>query len=83
MGAGQGAVIYPPVLYDFLNSTLATINGVNVGIISIFWWRRPEILPAVPPPFKPLPTLNQPVASFRLETGESAVSEGGARQVTE
>lgn len=36
---GGGALIYASVcmLYGFLNSTPATINGVNVEIISIFW----------------------------------------------
>lgn len=38
---GWRAVIYPGVrcmLYGFLNSNPATINGLNVEMISIFWW---------------------------------------------
>lgn len=36
----QTRVIYAQasMLYGFLNSTPATINVVNVKIISIFWW---------------------------------------------
>lgn len=37
-----GTVIYPGVrcmFYGFLNSTPATINGLNVEIISLSWWQ--------------------------------------------
>lgn len=37
------------ILYGFLNSTPATINVVNVEIISIFWWWS-GFTRAIPPP---------------------------------
>lgn len=47
----QPCVIYASasILYDFLNSTPATINVVNVEIISIFWWWS-GFTRAIPPP---------------------------------
>lgn len=45
-------LVYPPVcmLYSFLNSTAAIINGVNVGIIPISWWLWVKYYGCLPTP---------------------------------
>lgn len=55
----QTRVIYAQasMLYGFLNSTPATINVVNVEIISIFWW-LPGIYEGLSSPTRSPRTLN-------------------------
>lgn len=72
------AVIYPPVcmLYSFLNSTPATINGVNVEIISIFWWQGLKYGGRVTSPSNCRRALNQQPASLWLKQVELRVLGG-------